>query len=60
MTKKGLGQAKVSVYISLVMIGAIAIADLITNQSIAASATILIGLLAFAGGRQLLKSGLGK
>lgn len=53
-------QAKVSVYIALIMVGAIAIADLVTNQNVEASTTILLGLLAFAGGRQLLKSGLGK
>ena len=53
-------EPKISVYIALATVGAIAIADIITNQSVAASTNILIALIGFAGGRQLLKSTIGK
>jgi len=53
-------EPKVSVYIALGSIAAISIADLITNGNVAASQTISLALLAFAGGRQLLKSTIGK
>jgi len=51
---------KVSVYIALGAIAAITIADLIQTGTVAASQNISIALLAFAGGRQLLKSTIGK
>jgi len=51
---------KYSVYIALVIAGAIAIYDLTTNNSIEASQEIVLTLIAFAGARQALKSFLKK
>ncbi len=53
-------ERKVSIYISLGIIGAIAIVDLVVNKSLEASGTILLALIGYAGGRQILKSTLGK
>jgi len=53
-------EQKVSVYIALGAIAAISITDIVTNGNVAASQTISLALLAFAGGRQLLKSTIGK
>ena len=53
-------EPKISVYLALGSIAAITIADLIVNGTVTASQTISLALLAFAGGRQLLKSTIGK
>ncbi len=53
-------ERKISVYIALIMAGAIAIADIHTNGSVEASTSLILGFLGFAGGRQLLKSTLNK
>ncbi len=55
-----LKEPKISVYVSLGILGAIAIADLAVNRSIEASSNILLALIGFAGGRQILKSTIGK
>lgn len=51
---------KYSVYIALVIAGAVAIYDLQSNGSIEASKEIVLSLIAFAGLRQALKSFLKK
>lgn len=51
---------KYSVYIALVIAGAVAIYDLQSNGSIEASKEIVLALIAFAGLRQALKSFLKK
>ena len=51
---------KYSVYIALSISGAIAITDLAVNGSIDASKEIVLGLIAFAGIRQVVKSVLKK
>lgn len=51
---------KISVYIALGIGGAVAITDLVVNSSVEASTSVIVALIAFAGGRQLLKSTLGK
>ena len=53
-------EQKISVYISLGIGGALAITDLITNGTVEASTTMVLAFIAFAGGRQLLKSTIGK
>ncbi len=51
---------KYSVYIALVIAGAVTIYDLQSNGSIEASKEIVLSLIAFAGLRQALKSFLKK
>jgi len=53
-------EKKISVYISLVMAGIITIFDLQHNGTIDASKEIVLAFIAFAGGRQLMKSFLKK
>lgn len=53
-------EQKISVYIALGMIGAISVTDLIINGDVEASSVLSLAILAFAGGRQLLKSTIGK
>ena len=53
-------EPKISVYIALGIVGALAVVDLIVNGTVEASTNIILGLLGFAGGRQLLKSTIGK
>lgn len=53
-------EKKVSVYIALGIGGAVAITDLIINNSVAASQNVVMAFLAFAGGRQVLKSTINK
>lgn len=59
-TENELTSPKISVYIALGLAGAIAITDLIVNSTVAASTIVITALIAFAGGRQLLKSTIGK
>ena len=49
-------ERKYSVYIALVTLAAIAMYDLAANGSVDASKEIVLALLGFAGGRQLIKS----
>ena len=49
-----------SVYIALGVSGALAVVDLVQNHSIEASKEVVFAFLAFAGGRQLIKSFLKK
>jgi len=51
---------KYSVYIALVLAGAISMYDLVNNGSIEASKEIVLVLIAFAGVRQGIKSFLKK
>ena len=53
-------EPKISVYIALGIAGAIAVTDLVTNGTVEASTNVILALIGFAGGRQLLKSTIGK
>jgi len=53
-------ERKYSVYIALVTLGAVAMYDLAANGNMEASRDIILALLGFAGGRQLIKSFAGK
>jgi len=53
-------ERKYSVYIALVTLGAVAMYDLAANGNLEASKEIVLALLGFAGGRQLIKSFAGK
>ena len=59
-TENELTHPKISVYIAIGSATTLAIADIITNGNIEASTTIVLALIGFAAGRQLLKSTLGK
>ena len=52
--------AKISVYIALGIAGAMGITDLVVNGTVEASTNIVLAFIGFAGGRQLLKSTIGK
>lgn len=49
-------EQKYSVYIALIMGGVVAAIDLVYNGTVEASKEITLALIAFAGGRQLLKT----
>jgi len=51
---------KYSVYIALIVAGAVSIYDLTTNGNMDASKEFALVLIAFAGGRQVVKSFLKK
>ena len=53
-------ERKISVYIALGVVGVLAGIDLIVNGTVAASTNVILALIGFAGGRQLLKSTIGK
>jgi len=53
-------ERKYSVYIALLVAGAISIYDLTTNNNMDASKELALVLIAFAGGRQVVKSFLKK
>jgi len=59
-TENELTHPKISVYIAIGAATALAIADIVTNGTVESSTNIVLALIGFAAGRQLLKSTLGK